>query len=162
MIHTNYDTLRTMIQTVPYKLYCIQHRLLYKKGVFLNEKVISNNQFALFFVKSDVDTDIYWLYCKKNGFIEKYNIANIPNYKTSVLMNSLFRNIKENRNLDSLEESDDEEEFENIRDDKYVYLDKIICMKCVYCSKYNRWTPLEVVDSKVVTEKSEILLMEKK
>ena len=30
MIHTNYDTLRTMIQTVPYKLYCIQHRLLYK------------------------------------------------------------------------------------------------------------------------------------
>ena len=128
----------------------------------MNEKVISNNQFALFFVKSDVDTDIYWLYCKKNGFIEKYNIANIPNYKTSVLMNSLFRNIKENRNLDSLEESDGEEEFENIRDDKYVYLDKIICMKCVYCSKYNRWTPLEVVDSKVVTEKSEILLMEKK
>ena len=50
----------------------------------------------------------------------------------------------------------------NETDDKYVYLDKIICMKCVYCSKYNRWTPLEVVDSKVVTEKSEILLMEKK
>lgn len=77
-------------------------------------------------------------------------------------MNSLFRNIKENRNLDALEESDDEEEFENIRDDKYVYLDKIICMKCVYCSRYNRWTPLEMVDSKIVTGKSEILLMEKK
>lgn len=162
MMHTNYNKLRTMIHTAPYKLYCIQHRLLYKKSIFLNERIVSDKQFALFFVKSDVVTDIYWLYCKKNGFVEKYSIANIPNFKTSVLMNSLFRNIKENRNLDALEESDDEEEFENIRDDKYVYLDKIICMKCVYCSRYNRWTPLEMVDSKIVTGKSEILLMEKK
>ena len=37
-------------------------------------------------------------------------------------MNSLFRNIKENGNLDLLEESDDEEEFENIALDKFVYL----------------------------------------
>ena len=39
-------------------------------------------------------------------------------------MNSLFRNIKENRNLDLLEESDDEEEFENTSLDKFVDLDK--------------------------------------
>ena len=38
-------------------------------------------------------------------------------------MNELFRNIKENSNLDLLEESDDEEEFENVNPDKYVYLE---------------------------------------
>ena len=36
-------------------------------------------------------------------------------------MNSLFRTIKENENLDSLEESDDEEEFENSNVDKFVF-----------------------------------------
>ena len=35
-------------------------------------------------------------------------------------MNKLFRNIKENNNLDLLEESDSEDEFENIQLDKYV------------------------------------------
>ena len=33
-------------------------------------------------------------------------------------MNDLFRNIKENSNLDLLEESDDEDEFENISRNK--------------------------------------------
>ena len=37
-------------------------------------------------------------------------------------MNSLFRIIKENKYLDALEESDDEDEFENINEDKYVFL----------------------------------------
>jgi superfamily II DNA/RNA helicase len=40
-----------------------------------------------------------------------YDVAFIPDYSTSVMMNKLFRNIKENQNLDALEESDDEEEF---------------------------------------------------
>ena len=39
-------------------------------------------------------------------------------------MNKHFRIIKENDNLDLLEESDDEDEFENIDEDKYVYLDE--------------------------------------
>ena len=38
-------------------------------------------------------------------------------------MNSIFRNIKENQNLD-LEESDSEDEFENIDVDKFVNLKK--------------------------------------
>ena len=47
-------------------------------------------------------------------------------------MNSLFRNIKENIDLDKLEESDDEDEFENISDDKYVDLNKSFKMKCIF------------------------------
>ena len=35
-------------------------------------------------------------------------------------MNSLFRNIKENKNIDYIEESEDESDFENTSEDKYV------------------------------------------
>ena len=48
---------------------------------------------------------------KKGEILDYFDIAYIPDYKTSVFMNSLFRNIKENINLDYLEESDDEEEL---------------------------------------------------
>jgi len=153
IIDTNYNNLITTISSLSYELYCIQHRLLYKKSVFLNEKIENFKQYALFFVKPEIQTDIYSLFCENNGFIEKYNYANIPDFKTSVYMNFLFRNIKENKNLDTLEESDDEEEFQNISEDKYVYLDKSFCMKCVYNKLHKRWTPLEVIDSKFSTKK---------
>ena len=35
-------------------------------------------------------------------------------------MNSLFRRIKENDNLDSIQDSDDEEDFENNSEDKWL------------------------------------------
>lgn len=60
-------------------------------------------------------------------------------------MNCLFRNIKENGNLDSMEESDDEEEFQNEKEDKYVYLDKSFNMLCEYNYKFKKWSPLSVV-----------------
>ena len=76
------------------------------------------------------------------------------------MMNTLFRNIKENRNLDLLEESDDEEEFEDIREDKFVSLDKMYYMKCVYNSRFKKWQPLEVVKEKVrvITRKEAVFL----
>ena len=61
-------------------------------------------------------------------------------------MNNYYRKIKENRNLDLLEMSDEEEEFENINDDKYVNLKKILYMKCKYNKKFRKWEPLEVVN----------------
>ena len=64
-------------------------------------------------------------------------------------MNSLFRIIKENNNLDLLEESDDEEEFENIRLDKFVNLEKKMKMKCVYMKKFNSWKPIEISNDNV-------------
>ena len=57
-------------------------------------------------------------------------------------MNKLFRNIKENYNLDALEESDDEDEFENVREDKYVYLDRSFKMNCEYNAKFKKWYPI--------------------
>ena len=72
------------------------------------------------------------------------DIVYIPNYKTSVMMNKLFRNIKENANLDALEESDDEAEFENDSPDKFVHLNRSYNMTCVYNVKFRKWTPLRV------------------
>ena len=59
-------------------------------------------------------------------------------------MNKLFRNIKENQNLDALEESDDEEEFENINEDKFVYLEREFVFKCKYLKKFNMWVPIKL------------------
>jgi hypothetical protein len=99
---------------------------------------------AVFKVTTDIQSDIYNLFIRKDGKEEFYDYAFIPDYETSVLMNKLFRNIKENDNLDALEESDDEDEFENDRADKYVYLDRDYKMNCKYNYKLKKWMPVLV------------------
>ena len=98
----------------------------------------------VFSIKPDLQNDIYHLSDPVNKSL--VGTAYIPDYKTSVLMNQLFRNIKENANLDSLEESDSEDEFENDRVDKFVYLDREYIMTCAYNHKFKKWVPLRVVD----------------
>jgi len=98
----------------------------------------------VFRIKPDLQNDIYHLSDPVNKSL--VGTAYIPDYKTSVLMNQLFRNIKENANLDSLEESDSEDEFENDRVDKFVYLDREYIMTCAYNHKFKKWVPLRVVD----------------
>ena len=61
-------------------------------------------------------------------------------------MNKLFRNIKENNNLDTLEESDEEEEFENIQIDKFVDLNKLFKMRCIFNYKFKKWIPVSVIE----------------
>jgi hypothetical protein len=56
-------------------------------------------------------------------------------------MNSLFRNIRENNNLDLIEESDDEDDFIDTRLDKYVDLNKKIQISCYYNKKFRKWVP---------------------
>jgi len=141
---TNYTRFKKTVQTLPYDIYCIQHRFLDKFAPFFNE-FITKIDYKIFTVKAHVHPDIYELYNKKGEVLDYFDIAYIPDYKTSVFMNSLFRNIKENDNLDTLEESDDEEEFQNTNIDKYVYLDKQLCMRCVYMPKFKKWKPMEVI-----------------
>lgn len=98
-----------------------------------------------FEIKADLQNDIYHLYAfGKNAERIYCGIAYIPSYDTSCYMNSLFRDIKENRHLDSLEESDDEEEFQNMKEDKFVDLEKQLAIECVYTYKFRRWTPVNV------------------
>ena len=115
---------------------------------FTANKVNNHGKYKFFIVKADIQNDIYHLSNpdgtanNANTNVENELIASIPDYKTSVMMNSLFRNIKENKSLDALEESDDEDEFENVNLDKFVDLSKKIKMKCVYNYKFKKWTPI--------------------
>ena len=111
----------------------------------------SNKKYKVFIVSADIQNDIYHLVDPEfessslNYTSSKPLIASIPDYKTSIMMNALFRNIKENRSLDALEESDDEDEFENTNIDKFVDLTKKIKMKCIFNYKFKKWTPIECV-----------------
>jgi len=113
---------------------------------------------AVFQVKPEIQNDIYYLYCYDNvsKSLVHYNIAGIPDFKTSVMMNKLFRNIKENSNLDLLEESDNEDEFENEKEDRFVYLDREYNMLCSYNYKFKKWVPLKLAD-----ENMKIISLEK-
>jgi len=97
---------------------------------------------TVFEIKADLQFDIYHLYAfGAKSKREYYGLAYIPNYKTSVLMNGIFRKIKENKSLDYIEESDDEEDFQDMRIDKYVDLKKTATMECMFHPKFKRWVP---------------------
>lgn len=102
----------------------------------------------IFKVTADIKPDIYNLFMYNSGLCkeELYGVAFIPNYTTSVMMNKLFRKIKENANLDAIEESDDETEFEDFREDKFVYLDRHFKMNCEYNPKFKRWCPVSLAN----------------
>lgn len=102
------------------------------------------NQSCLFWVKADLSFDVYYLYAadEKTGQPTLYQYACVNNYKTSVMMNKIFRNIKENDNIDYVEESDDEDEYEDIRRDKFVDLQKQVLMECVFDRKFKKWIPV--------------------
>ena len=101
---------------------------------------------AVFKVKAGLAADNYQLYTLEDKL---YDTALVPTYKCSVLLNALFRNIKENANLDLLEESDDEEEFENTQIDKFVDLEKTVIMECVYNKRFKKWQPLKTTQARI-------------
>jgi len=157
VMDTDVNNLLRDIELLPYKVKYIKCRNMgknettvfqyYKPG---QNAVEINIGPQVFRVKAGLGHDIYNLYTyniKTNDY-EYYDIAFIPDFKTSVLMNGIFRNIKENRNLDLLEESDSEEEFEDERDDKYVDLEKSVKMLCEYNGKFSKWMPKKCVQNK--------------
>uniref|UniRef100_A0A6C0I3F9 Uncharacterized protein n=1 Tax=viral metagenome TaxID=1070528 RepID=A0A6C0I3F9_9ZZZZ len=101
---------------------------------------------TIFQVTADIQYDIYHLFaCGKNNMPVYYDVAYIPNCKSSVFMNGLFRNIRENKNLDYIEESDDEDDFQNIKEDKYVDVNRVLLMECTFHTKFRKWIPLRVI-----------------
>jgi len=156
-----YENANTKIKNLPYKIKGLLFRNYNNSvdsGLLLN--IVDEQKECIFKVTADINADIYNLYCKDN-YNDFYNVACIPDYKTSVQMNTHFRNIKENTNLDALEESDEEEEFENISDDKFVNLKKILYMKCVYMKKFKKWKPVECVNfGEKLLRKNEINALE--
>ena len=121
---------------IPYKTYGICFVQLNK---YLIKKKYMFTDHRYFNVKADKINDIYYLYTKENKL---FDIALVDTYETSCYLNRLFRKIKENNNLDLLEESDDEDVFENISDDKFLMKKDIIEMLCYFNKKCNKWVPI--------------------
>jgi hypothetical protein len=104
---------------------------------------VINSNTRTFVIRPDAQNDIYYVLRSADEPITANTmIAHIPNYKTSVMMNALFRNIKENRNLDALEESDDEEEKEETFG-PLVDLNKCVQMSCIFNARFKRWQPVK-------------------
>ena len=157
----DYNYVLSMLNNISYSLYCIQYRNPYKNQIYLNEKItVKVEKYAVFNVKACERTDIYMLYYIDNNKLKYYNIARIPNYKTSIFMNSLFRNIRENYDIDEIEMSDDEEDFEDVSEDKYLKKNIDYNIKCVYNYKYKQWVPIELSNDKIVN-KNNIMFLEK-
>ena len=108
--------------------------------VEINTKKVIVYKENIFIVKPDIQNDVYHLYLDN----QYKGVAGVPDYKTSVMLNNLFRNIKENIDLDALEESDNEEEFENPNLDKFVYLERTYKMICNFNKKFKKWVPIKV------------------
>ena len=177
IISNLFQTIVGTIELLPYKIKYIQfrnakedlkiHNMVYtKQNTFdrttqqISGSKIDSKREIVFKIKPDIQNDIYHLHyydpqINKDGAENIFDVAYIPDYKTSVMMNKLFRNIKENANLDALEESDDEEEFENDRPDKFVFLDKEYNMVCLWNSKFKKWVPIRVAQKgdRIITKK---------
>ena len=151
----------SIISNLPYNIYCIQHRFFHNNNTtFYNERIISKNAIIkTFLVKPDVNCDIYLLYYNNSSKLEFYNYALIPDYKTSIKMNSIFRNIKENTNIDFIEESESEDDFENISENKYLKKTDEK-MDCVYNLKHNLWVPVNI-SKNLISNRDDIIRIEK-
>lgn len=159
LVDVSTDLLRKRAEQLPYSLYCIQHHWVGRNRSALNEILEEAALTPLNFrVSAQLAPDIYSLHSSE-GF---HAYACIPDYQTSVLMNGIFRNIKENENLDSLEESEDEEEFEDISPSKFVDLQKSCLMRCVYIGRFGGWKPEKLAETGHICAANDIAHIKKK
>ena len=170
IILDNYDSIFKIIYKLNYDIYCVScySNNKYLGNFILNiqlSKTINKNESNYgynFKVTATLTPDIYNLYILENNKEIFYEYALIDSYKTSVFMNDLFRKIKENKNLDLLEESDDEEEFENIDLEKYVNLGKTYIIECFYNRKFKKWVPKNLAKNNYIIDKNKINLIKNK
>ena len=151
IITNNYSNVFKHIYKLDYKLYSIA---CYNNSRFLGNFIVTNSSAleksvpANFKICACISQDIYKLYVLDNANKEVfYDYALIDSYKTSVFMNGLFRSIKENSNLDLLEESDSEDEFENTDISKFVNLEKSHIIECIYNKKFKKWIPINLANN---------------
>jgi hypothetical protein len=102
----------------------------------------------LFMVSPQPLVDTYTLRCPISNVVEP-EPAHVGDYKTSVLLNSIFRTVRENASLDAAEESEDEEVFQA---SQQMHIEGYIssssaperAMICTYNYKFKRWVPLRL------------------
>ena len=166
IILENIDNLYKTIYNLNYNIFSISG---YSETRYLGSYLLNNNNnynynnlTATFKITPNISNDIYNLFILNNNKELFYDLALIDSYKTSIFMNNLFRNIKENKNLDTLEESDNEEEFENIENNKYVYLEKTYNIECLYSYKFKKWIPQKISKNNIINKNNLELILGKK
>ena len=159
LMDTSKITLLENFDNLGYVPYCIQYRHMSNYCPYKNERYVHDKNIVLL-IRPHTQNDIYKFFCAHNATDQEDGILNIPNYKTSVMMNSLFRYIKENVNLDTLEESDSEEEFEDVDLNKYI-VKKELNMCCSFNTSIKRWEPIEVSNSSKLTNREMLRHLEK-
>jgi len=144
LIHNNYSKLLNLIKNSPYEIKEITY--------ILNDTVIHSyhryknySESNIFKVCKTNQTDIYKLYSNdENQEYKFHSIAFIPNYKTSIMMNKIFNKLKDQNNLDYLEDSDDEDCFENEKENEQKKQENIL-MICKFNYKFEKWIPISLV-----------------
>ena len=167
IILDNYDDIFKLIYKLDYEIYCIScyNSNKYLGNFIITNELLNNNVKTYgynFKVTACINQDIYNLFILENNKETFYDYALIDTYKTSVFMNSLFRKIKENKNLDLLEESDCEEEFENTSLEKYVDLKKSYIIECIYNKKFKKWIPINLAKNNYIIDKNKLNLIVQK
>ena len=156
IMSTDYNDIVKRGHFLNYNLYAVQGRTLTRNTPYMSirfnnsankkYKSLPTKDTVSFLVKPNLQNDIYELFYKetksKSATFKFHSIALINNYELSVAMNKLYRNISENDCLDTLEESDDEENFENIDLDKFVDMDKEYLIECQYYPNFKKWSPI--------------------
>ena len=159
LIKSSYKDIVSNLNKLPYNVYCIQHRS-WTENEYLNEKVnIEKIEYAVFSVTAANEPDVYCLKCLDDNDLVNIGYAYIGNIKTSILMNKLFRRVRENDNIDFIEESDDEDMFEDVSHDKFL-LNTTYTIRCIFNKKYKKWEPLNITNDPI-SKKQELLFLEK-
>lgn len=114
---------RIEMQSVSYKIFCIKIMDGHKIINYVDQTILKP-----FLIQSTDIRDIYEVYTLDNVY---HSIAHIDTVKRSALLNKLF---KKEITLDSIEDSDEEEQFETKR----------IKMFCKWNELMKKWVPIKV------------------
>ena len=115
---------RIEIQTVSYKIFCIKIMDGHKIINYVDQTILKP-----FLIQSTDIRDIYEVYTLENVY---NSIAHVDTVKRSILLTKLF---KKEITLDSIEDSDEEEEFEPKR----------IKMFCKWNEPMKKWVPIKII-----------------
>ena len=115
-------------------------------------------QTFVFMVRPNQEPDSYSLFGidKETGHRKYVGKAIVCSYEESKKLNLLFRIIRENDNIDLIEESEDEDTFEDISEQKFIKKNVNIKMYCRSNPKFRKWelvsvAPLNVTCSDVTS-----------
>lgn len=130
---------RVIPRNIGYTVYNILNYT--EKGVRVVKDVLPN-ECVVMSITAKPEEDTYDVVDNMGRYVGN---AAVQSYKTSMWLNGIFRNIRENGNLDYLEESENEDEFQNMADDKFIKRSEPVKFKCEFNQKFKKWAPIELV-----------------